>query len=120
MRALGAIVVAGALLASIGSGSAATKLTPADIQKNFFNGEAFTASTPSNIKFKMVFKPDGKVTREPVGKSGVKGEGTWTLSKDGFCTTWKGSKSNCFSLVSRTDKEWSVMKGSASVGTWTK
>ena len=120
MHALRAIVVTGALLAGFAGVSAATKLAPADIQKNFFNGEAFTASTPSNIKFKMVFRPDGKVTREPVGKSGVKGEGTWTLSKDGFCTTWKGSKSNCFSLVARSDKEWSVMKGSAAVGTWTK
>ena len=68
----------------------------------------------------MVFTPDGKVTREPVGKSGVKGEGTWKLSKDGFCTTWKGSKANCFSLMARSDKEWSVMKGAAAVGTWTK
>ena len=119
MRAHRAIVVTGVLLAGATTASAA-KLTPADIQKNFFNGEPFTAATPSNIKFTMVFKPDGKVTREPVGKSGVKGEGTWTLSKDGFCTTWKGSKANCSTLVSRSDKEWSVMKGSASVGTWTK
>ena len=120
MRALTTAVVAVALAAGISPLFAATKLSPAEIQSTFFTGQAFTASTPSNIKFTMVFKPDGKVTREPQGKSGVKGEGTWKLSKDGFCTTWKGSKANCFSLVSLGDNKWSVVKGAASVATWNK
>ena len=63
-----------------------------------FNGQPFTSSTPSNIKFTMVFKADGKVTRKPQGTTGVGGEGTWKLSKDGFCTTWKGGNENCFTL----------------------
>lgn len=108
------------LLAGATPGFAAAKLTPAEIQANFFNGKPFTASTPSNIKFTMMFNPDGKVTREPVGKSGVKGEGTWKLSKDGFCTTWKGSKANCFTLVNVGDNKWSVVKGAATVATWNK
>src|SRR5262245_4781679 len=99
MRALTAAVAAAVLAAGITAVAAATKLSPTEIQATFFNGQTFTASTPSNIKFTMVFKPDGKVTREPVGKSGVKGEGTWKLSKDGFCTAWKGSKANCFTLI---------------------
>lgn len=99
---------------------AATRLAPADIQKSFFTGETFTASTPSNIKYKMVFLPDGKVRREPLGKAGVKGEGTWKLSKDGFCTTWKGSPANCFTLMTVGENKWSVMKGSALMATWTR
>ncbi len=120
MRAPVAAVAVGALLSAMGDASAATKLTPNAIQATFFNGQPFTAATPSNIKFTMVFKADGKVTREPQGKSGVKGDGTWKLSKDGFCTTWKGSKANCFTLIQRSDKEWAVMKGPAAVATWTK
>jgi hypothetical protein len=120
MRALPAVVAAAVLAAGILAVAAATKLSPAEIQAAFFNGQTFTASTPSNIKFDMVFKPDGKVTREPQGKSGVKGEGTWKLSKDGFCTAWKGSKANCFTLISLGDNKWSVVKGSASVATWNK
>src|SRR5271169_1917614 len=65
---------------------AATKLAPADIQTTFFNGTSFTAATNSNVKFKMTFAADGKMKREPIGVGG-KGEGTWKLSKDGFCTT---------------------------------
>ena len=99
---------------------APAKLTPADIQKTFFNGTAFTSSTPSNIAFKMTFSENGKVVREPVGKSGVKGEGTWKLDKDGFCTTWKNSKPNCFIVMSTGDNKWSVMKGPAIVGVWSK
>jgi hypothetical protein len=120
MRAHSAAAALAALLAGLAGAEAATKLSPAEIQSSFFNGQPFTAATPSNIKFTMIFKSDGKVSREPVGKSGVKGEGTWKLSKDGFCTTWKGSKANCFTLVAKDKNEWSVVKGAATVATWSK
>jgi len=120
MHLSGAILATAALLVGIAAANAATRLAPNEIQATFFNAQPFTASTPSNIKFTMVFKPDGKVTREPQGKSGVKGDGTWKLSKDGFCTTWKGSKANCFTVVSVGDNKWSVMKGPAAVATWSK
>jgi hypothetical protein len=107
------------VLAGVGTASAAP-LAPNDIQTTFFNGQPFTSSTPQNIKYTMVFTADGKMTREPLGKAGVKGEGTWKLSKDGFCTTWKNSAANCFNLVPSGDNKWSVMKGTASIGTWTK
>jgi hypothetical protein len=96
------------------------KLAPNDIQTTFFDGEAFTSSTPQNIKYTMVFTADGKMTREPQGKTGVKGEGTWKLSKDGFCTTWKNSPANCFTLLAAGDNKWSVLKGTSIIGTWSK
>jgi hypothetical protein len=110
------------VLATAGSAIAAPagKLAPADIQTTFFDGKPFTSSTPQNIKYTMVFTADGKMTRDPVGKSGVKGEGTWKLSKDGFCTTWKNSAANCFSLVTNGDNKWSVLKGTGVIGTWSK
>jgi hypothetical protein len=112
-----------ALLAGIGAAGAApgAKLPPDEIQTTFFDGKPFTSSTPQNIKYTMVFTADGKMTRAPLGKAGVKGEGTWKLSKDGFCTTWKTSTlANCFELVSAGDNKWSVMKGAAMIGTWSK
>jgi hypothetical protein len=109
-----------ALAASIILAHAATKLLPNQIQATFFTGEPFTASTPSNIQFKMMFMPDGKVVREPLGKAGIKGEGTWSLSKDGFCTAWKGSKPSCFVLVNVDSNKWSVVKGATTVATWSK
>jgi hypothetical protein len=99
---------------------APARLAPADIQKSFFTGEPFHAATPGGIAFKMVFMPNGKVTREPVGKAGVRGDGNWKLDKDGFCTTWKGSKPNCFVVVHTGDNKWSVMKGSAVIAVWSK
>jgi hypothetical protein len=95
-------------------------LAPKDIQTTFFNGEPFTSSTPAGVKYKMVFAADGKISREPLGKTGNKGEGTWKLSKDGFCSTWKGSPANCFRILTAGDKKWSVLKGTTIVGTWTK
>jgi hypothetical protein len=120
MRAWIMSLAAGAVLAAVGAASAATTLAPAEIQSTFFTGQPFTASTPSNIKFKMTFTPDGKVTREPVGKAGVKGEGTWKLDKAGFCTTWKNSKQGCFTVTTNNDNKWSVMRGTTLVAVWTK
>jgi hypothetical protein len=96
------------------------KLPPSEIQTTFFNGQPFTASTLSNVKYKMTFMADGKMKREPIG-SGNKGEGTWKLSKDGFCTTWSSATvSNCFTLVNAGANKWSVMKGSTIQAIWTK
>jgi hypothetical protein len=95
------------------------RLTPAEIQSAFFNGQPFTASTPANVRFKMTFTADGKMKRVPVG-TGSRGEGTWKLSKDGFCSAWKGAKDNCFTVVSAGDNKWSVLKGSAIMATWSK
>ncbi len=99
---------------------APARLAPADIQKSFFTGQTFTAATPAGITYKMVFLANGKVTRDPVGKAGVKGDGTWKLDKDGFCTTWKNSKANCFTLINTGDNKWSVMKGASAVAVWSK
>ncbi len=117
MRAL--LLAGAAVMAAIAPASAAT-LAPTEIQATFFTGQPFTSATPSNVKFKMVFTADGKMTREPVAQSGAKGEGTWKLTKEGFCTTWKGSKVNCFRILTAGDNKWSVMKGTTVVATWTK
>jgi hypothetical protein len=97
----------------------AAALTPNEIQSTFFTGQPFTASA-TNIKYKMVFTADGKMTREPMGGGGSKSEGTWKLTKEGFCTTWQGSKANCYRIVTAGDNKWSVMKGTTAVATWTK
>jgi hypothetical protein len=118
--------IAGASLAllittEVALGATAGRLAPKDIETTFFNGQPFTASTTSgNVKFKMVFTADGKMTREPLGKSGAKSEGTWKLSQDGFCTTWKGSKQNCYQLRSSGSNKWAVISGTTSVANWAK
>jgi hypothetical protein len=117
MRAVLAVI---ATLALCGAALAATKLTPKEIQTEFFDGKPFTAATTSGTKFKLTFSPDGKVTREPQDKAGAKGEGTWKLSKDGFCTTWKGSAANCYTIVNVDKNKWSVVKGAATVAVWSK
>jgi hypothetical protein len=120
--AKGSVVIASALgimFAASAFAASAGKLSPSEIQTTFFNGQPFTAATPSNIKFKMTFTADGKMKREPVA-NGYKGEGTWKLSKDGFCTSWKGAKATCFTVVGAGDNKWSVLKGSTVMATWSK
>ena len=119
MRAAFAVITVAALV-TFDVALAATKLAPKDIQTTFFDGKAFTAATTSGPKFKMTFSTDGKVTREPQDKAGAKGEGTWKLSKDGFCTSWKGSAANCYTLINVDKNKWSVVKGAATVATWSK
>jgi uncharacterized membrane protein len=123
MRAVIARVLTGTALGTVLTMSALAappaKLAPNDIQTTFFNGQPFTAQTPSSLRFKMTFTADGKMKRVPVGK-GSRGDGTWKLSKEGFCTTWKGSKDRCFTVVSAGDNKWSVLQGSTIMATWTK
>ena len=107
------------LVAGVAHAATAVKLAPNDIKATFFNGQPFTAATPSNLKFKMTFSADGKMKREPVG-GGARGEGTWTLSKDGFCTAWKGGKEGCFTVVSVGGNKWSVLRGATIMATWSK
>ena len=115
-----ALAVLAVLLTTSGVAAQPARLPPSEIQTTFFNGQPFTASTLSNVKYKMTFLADGKMKREPIG-SGNKGEGTWKLSKGGFCTTWGGSTmANCFTLVNAGANKWSVMKGSTIQAVWTK
>jgi hypothetical protein len=120
MRAAIAALAAETLVFCVPEAHAASRLAPSEIQATFFTGQPFTAATPANVKFKMLFTPDGKVTREPVGNAGGKGEGNWKLSKDGFCTTWKGGRPNCFAVLPSGDNKWSILKGTSVVATWTK
>jgi hypothetical protein len=108
-----------AVTASFFAAPAFAAMAPKEIKDTFFNGQPFTASTPQKVRYKMTFMPDGKMMREPLGKAGGPGEGTWKLSGDGFCTTWKGAKQNCFRLVAGEGK-WSVMSGTTAQAIWTK
>ncbi len=99
---------------------AAQPMVPSDIQTTFFNGQPFTASTPSGTKFKMIFMPDSSMTREPLGKAGAKSSGTWKLDASGFCTTWKQREANCYTVIPSGKNKWSVKSGSTTVAAWTK
>jgi hypothetical protein len=114
-----ALLIAGVAVVAVTAPAFAAALAPNEIQATFFTGQPFTAAA-TNIKYKMTFSPDGKMTREQVGAGGSKAEGTWKLTKDGFCTTWQGSKANCFKIITAGDNKWSVMKGTTAVATWTK
>jgi hypothetical protein len=100
---------------------AAAPMVPSDIQATFFNGQAFTASTPSgDTQFKMTFTPGGKMTREPLAQSGYKNNDTWKLDAKGFCTTWQNAKRTCFTVTPNGENKWSIQKGETLVATWTK
>jgi hypothetical protein len=92
------------------------------IKATFFNGQPFIASSPTRQRYTMVFTPDGKATREPLGKAGDKVDGKWKIVKEGFCTQWKDGPTNCYRLVTSTVAEgkWAVMKGATTVANWSK
>jgi hypothetical protein len=103
---------------------AAEPMAPADIRTTFFNGQPFTAVSPSGAKFKMVFTPDGKTTREPLEQPGPRSTGTWKLNAKGFCTAWGHSAPNCFTVIASGENKWSVQKIATTIATtvavWSK
>ena len=116
MRAA-SLALAGILL-SASAAFAAEPMAPSDIQATFFDGKPFTASTTSGTQFKMIFTADGKMTRQPRGKSGKKSFGSWKLDTSGFCTSWKGAETNCYTVVPSGKNKWSIQKGSTAVAVW--
>jgi len=119
-------MVIAALLVSAGLAAAAPagRLAPKDIETTFFTGQPFTAASPSGAKFKMTFTPDGKMTREPLERSGSKDAGTWKLNAKGFCTAWGHSAANCFTVLPSGENKWSVQKTATTIATtvavWSK
>ena len=112
------------LLLAASAAFAATPMAPSDIQATFFNGQPFTASTPSGTQFKMTFTPDGKMTREPLAHTGYKNNGTWKLTAKGFCTTWQHAKTTCFTIIPNGENKWSVQQAATTIATtiavWSK
>ena len=111
------------LLPLLSSPAQSQALTGDAIKATFFNGKPFVASSTTRQRFTMVFTPDGKASREPVGKPDQKVAGTWKVVKEGFCTSWKqGQQATCYRLVpnSLIEGRWSVMKGAVTIASWTK
>jgi hypothetical protein len=108
MRA-GPLVIAG-ILFEAGSAFAGEPMAPSNIKATFFNGQPFTARSPTGTKFTMTFTPDGKMTREALAQAGKTDAGTWKLNAKGFCTSWARANSNCFTVVQAGENKWSVQK----------
>ena len=89
---------------------AAEPMAPSDIQATFFNGQPFTAATPGGTQFKMIFTPDGKMSREPLAHTGYKDTGTWKLDAKGFCTSWNRAKVTCYTIIPSSENKWSVQR----------
>jgi hypothetical protein len=79
-----AVVIFGASIAYAGE-----PMAPSDIKATFFNGQPFTAASPSGTKFTMTFTPDDKMTRQALAQSGKTNVGIWKLNPKGFCTSWE-------------------------------
>jgi hypothetical protein len=106
MRA-GPLVIA-VILLEASTAFAGEPMTASDIKANFFNGQPFTAASPTGTKFTMIFTPDGKMTRQALAPSGKTSVGTWNLNAEGFCTSWERAKSNCFTVIPSGENKWSI------------
>jgi hypothetical protein len=98
------------LVLEAGAAFGGAPMAPNDIKAAFFNGQPFTAATPSGTKFTMTFTPDGKTTRQALAPPNTKNVGTWKLSSTGFCTSWERKKQNCFTVVPISDNKWSIQQ----------
>ncbi len=99
-------------------------MAPNDIKATFFNGQPFTAVSPSGTKFTMTFTPDGKMTRQALAQSGKTNVGIWKLNAKGFCTSWERAGSNCFTVIPSGENKWLVQKTATTITTtiavWSK
>jgi hypothetical protein len=117
-------LVLAVILLGVSAALTAEPMAPNEIKATFFNGQPFTAVSPSGAKFKMIFAPDGKMTREALEQAGKGSAGTWKLNATGFCTTWDHAKPNCFTVIPSGENKWSVQKIATTIATtvavWSK
>src|SRR5262249_62260400 len=73
--AMRALLIAGVAVVAVSAPAFAAALAPNEIQATFFTGQPFTASA-TNVKYKMTFTSDGKMTREPNAAGGGKADAT--------------------------------------------
>jgi hypothetical protein len=122
MRATSLIIAV--LLLNASAAFAGPPMAPNDIKATFFNGQPFSATSPSGTKFTMTFTPDGKMTRRALVQSGKTNVGIWKLNAKGFCTSWERAASNCFSIVPSGENRWLVQKTGTTITTtiafWSK
>jgi hypothetical protein len=99
-------------------------MTASDIKATFFNGQPFTAASPTGTKFTMVFTPDGKMTRQALAPPNKTNVGTWKLNAKGFCTSWEHAKANCFTVNPNGENKWSIQHIATTIETtvavWSK
>jgi hypothetical protein len=122
MRATSLVIAV--LLYNAGAAFAGQSMAPSDIKATFFNGQPFSAASPSGTKFTMTFTPDGKMTRQPLAQAGKTNAGIWKLNAKGFCTSWEHAGSNCFTVVPNGENKWLVQKAGTTITTtiavWSK
>ncbi len=122
MRATSFVIALLVLKAS--TALAGEPMAPNDIKATFFNGQPFTAASPSGTKFTMTFTPDGKMKRQALAQSGKTNVGIWKLNAKGFCTSWEHAGSNCFTLTPSGENKWLVQKAGTTITTtiavWSK
>ncbi len=122
MRATSLVV--SILVLKSGVALAGQAMAPSDIKSEFFNGQPFTAASPSGTKFTMTFTPDGKMTRQALAQSGKTNVGIWKLNAKGFCTSWEHAGSNCFTVIPSGENKWLVQRTATTITTtiavWSK
>jgi hypothetical protein len=122
MRATSLVIAV--LLYNASAAFAGQPMAPSDIKATFFNGQPFSAASPSGTKFTMTFTPDGKMTRQPLAQAGKTNVGIWKLNAKGFCTSWEHAGSNCFTVVPNGENKWLVQKAGTTITTtiavWSK
>ena len=74
----------------------------------FFDGKAFSAATTSNVKFKMVFTADGKVTREPQAKPASRAKGPGNSRRTVSAPAGRAARrpASRWSMSRRTSGRW--------------
>jgi len=97
---------------------AAELVTPAELQRSYFDGKPITTTDAKGHEAKVTFSTDGKVTRTT--SRGRSSEGSWTASADGFCMKMgKAKNASCY-LAIRDGKAVKIVRRSGSDFSWSR
>lgn len=97
------------------------KMSGEEIKATWFDGRPVIAIGPDGSRYQLVFTPDGKSTRTPIGpKKPRTVGGFWRVIAEGYCSRWAGSnRERCFNVRPSPDGTETVVRfGLQAAGTW--
>lgn len=97
------------------------KIPGDEIKATWFDGKPIVATGPDGKSYQMIFTPDGKASRTPIGpKKPRTVTGFWRVIAEGYCSRWTGtSRERCFNLRKSPDGSETVVRfGLQVAATW--
>ena len=120
IRSVGLVIAAAVGVGVVLPGFAANPLSATDITSRFATGTTIKGtSIPGGAAYELMLAADGSATMRGLHGDKSTRDGTWRVSKAGYCATFAPAAERCFAIV-KNGKAYDLIDGGGKVvARWT-